>query len=107
MPIIPLSSVDLLQTTIRTYHTQLLQPRNVPPPVNPTLELLPYCAERPPLPEHARNVLSDLFRNFHELAMAATTSEGHHEIRKWLNNDPASDVADRVIAFWLQEFLVE
>ena len=105
MPIIPLSGIDALQVTLSAYQRQLLQSRNVPAVINPTVTLLPYCTERPPLPEHARNVLSDIFRNFRDLAMAATTRDGQQEIRKWLS-DPTPEQAEGVIAFWLHEYLV-
>jgi hypothetical protein len=84
----------------------MLQSHNVTIIVDPTTTILPYCTERPPLPEHARNVLSDIFHNFRDLAMAATTCDGQQEIRKWLS-DPTPEEAEGVVAFWLQEYLID
>jgi hypothetical protein len=106
MPIIPLSSVLSLQATLFAYQRQLLQPRNIPTVINPATVMLPYCTESPPLPEHTLNVLSDIFRNFKQLAMAATTADGQEQIRKWLS-EPTPQHAEGVIAFWLQEYVAD
>jgi hypothetical protein len=104
MPIIPLSSALSLQATLFAYHRQLLQLRDVPAVTNPSTAMLPYCTESPPLPEHTLNVLSDIFRNFKELVMAATTANGQEQIREWLGA-PSPQHAEGVIAFWLQEYV--
>jgi hypothetical protein len=104
MPIIPLSSPLSLQATLFAYQRQLLQPREIHALINPVTVVLPYCTDSAPLPEHTLNVLSDLFRNFKELAIAATTADGKEQIRAWL--DAASfQHAEGVIAFWLQEYV--
>jgi len=104
MPIIPLSSLSSFQATLFAFQRQLVQHRPSAPMRNPTTAILPYCTVNPPLPEHSVNVLSDICQGFRDLAMAATTSEGQIEIKKWLS-DPATEKADLAIDFWLQEYI--
>jgi hypothetical protein len=58
------------------------------------------------MPEHTRNVLSDIFHNIRDLALAATTTDGQEEIRRWLS-EPTPQQADGVIAFWSQEYVAD
>ena len=107
MSVIPLSSVGALQATLFAYQQQMLQPhRALPVGDDAVITMLPFCTERPPLTEHATNVLSDLFHNFRDLAIAATTYDGQQEMRRWLGK-PTPDQAEGVIAFWLQEYLID
>jgi hypothetical protein len=106
MPIIPLSCPLSLQAALFAYQRQLLQPQGIPAFINPATAILPYCTDGAPLPEHTLNVLSDIFRNFKELAMAATTADGKEQIRKWLGA-PSPQYAEGVIAFWLQEYVAD
>jgi len=66
--------------------------------------LLPYASVNGTLPEHSRNILSDLFHTIPELSQAATTKDGQDMIRKWLD-DPV--VASEVIGFWEEEFIID
>lgn len=106
MPIIPLLNLPSLQATLFSYQRQLLQPRDISVIANPAITILPFCTECAPLPQHTLNVLSDVFGNFKELAMAATTADGQEQIRKWLGV-PSPQHAEGVIAFWLQEYVVD
>jgi len=106
MPVIPLSSLLSIQATLLTYQRQLLQPQEITAFISPAQAVLPYCTDGGSLPEHTLNVLSDIFRNFKELAMAATTADGKDQIRKWLGA-PSPEHAEAVIAFWLQEYVAD
>lgn len=106
MPIIPLSEPLSLQATLFAYQRQLLQSREIPAFINAATAVLPYCTDCAPLPEHTLNVLSDVFHNFKELAMAATTADGKDQIRSWLDAQ-LSQHAEGVIGFWLQEYVAE
>ncbi len=106
IPIIPLSSPLSLQATLFAYQRQLLQPRDTPAIINPATAVLPYCTDGGPTPEHSLNVLSDIFRNLRELAMAATTDDGKDHIRKWVGASSPQH-AEGVIAFWLQEYVAD
>lgn len=73
--------------------------------VNPAVSLLPYCSNSR-LPEHAHNVLSDLCHSIPDLAQAATTRDGQMGLRQWFS-DSMPQVAEDLIAFWEQEFIVD
>lgn len=75
------------------------------PSANPAATLLPYCSTNPPIPEHARNVVSDLCRSIPDVSRLATTQEGQTALRQWLSDAPA--VAEDIIGFWAQEFIVD
>jgi hypothetical protein len=108
MPIIPLSSVSTLRATLSSFQRQLSQTRSAgrPPQINPTTALLPFCSVNGPIPEHARNVLSDICHSIPELAQAATTRDGQDALRQWLT-EPSPDVAGNIIEFWEQEYFFE
>lgn len=107
IPILTLSSLTSLPTTLTTFQRQLVSTRSsaltsIP---NSVTELLPFCTTSPPLPEHAKNILSDICRGIPSLAEAATTHEGQRGLRDWLQDTPGA--ADDLIAFWEQEFIAE
>ncbi len=106
MPVLPLLSVDSLETTLFSYQQQLLQPRVPRIIANPISAILPYCTENPPLPEYTKNVLSDLFHSFSDLATAATTTDGQNEMRRWLS-ESRPEQAEGPIAFWLREYIAD
>ena len=66
---------------------------------DPSLRLLPYCSVNAPIPEHDRNVLSEIYHSIAELAQAATTQEGQEALKKWLDGP----LAENVIQFWEEE----
>jgi hypothetical protein len=106
MPILPLSTVSSLSQIISVFHQQLFQSHAPLPTINTATTLLPYCSNNPPIPEHARNVLSDICQGIPELAQAATTTDGQRGLRMWLT-DPSPAVADDVIGFWELEYIAE
>jgi hypothetical protein len=106
MPILPLFATSSLLQTISTFHRQLFQSHTPLPALNPATALLPYCSNNPPMPEHARNVLSDICQNIPQLSQAATTRDGKVALRRYLT-DPSAAVAEDVIGFWEQEYIAE
>ncbi|EKD15551.1 hypothetical protein MBM_06179 [Drepanopeziza brunnea f. sp. 'multigermtubi' MB_m1] len=108
IPLIPLSSLSTIQHTLSAFQCQLVSKRRADtiPQHNPAVSLLPYCTNNPPLPEHARNVLSDLYHSIPEIASVATSVEGKRRLRQWLE-DSCPGVADDVVEFWAQEIFVD
>ena len=107
MPIIPISSVSGLQQSVASFQRQLVQARyTLRPQANPGTTLLPYCSVSGLIPEHTRNVLSDICHSIPELAQAATTQQGQAVLRQWLA-EPSSAVVEHIIAFWKQEYIVD
>jgi hypothetical protein len=106
-PIIPISSVSGLKESVSSFQRQLVQARNTRRlPGNAATELLPYCSVGGLIPEHARNVLSDICQSIPELAEAATTQEGQAVLRQWLA-EPSPAVVENIIEFWKQEYIAE
>lgn len=109
IPVMPLTTLTNLQSTLSSFQRQLFNSRAAEasiPQSNPVVALLPYCSNNP-LPEHARNVLSDLVHSIPDLAQAATTRDGQAALRQWFSSDSMPQVAEDVIAFWEQEFVVD
>ncbi|KAL3424812.1 hypothetical protein PVAG01_04093 [Phlyctema vagabunda] len=108
IPIFPLSSISSLQTSLQGLHRQLVQTRcaPVPAPVSPLTALLPFCSTNPPIPEHSRNVLSDIVHSLPELAALATTSDGQERILGWLSGS-SQNTAEDVLEFWAVEFIAD
>lgn len=106
MPIIPLFSVSALQQSVSSFQRQLVQSRIATrPPINPSTALLPYCSVSGLIPEHTRNVLSDICHSIPEIAQAATTQDGQDILRQWLS-EPSPTVVENIIEFWKQEYIV-
>ncbi len=104
IPILPLHSVLSLQAALFTYQRQLLRAQSVSPPINPAVAILPYCTTSPPMAEHTKHVLSDIFHNFRDLAMAATTSDGQLFIKQYVDKPQHQE---EVIGFWMEEYTVD
>jgi hypothetical protein len=107
MPILPLFDLDSLQKTSFAFQQQLVNTRRAvssTPQIISVTALLPYCSTNPPLPEHVRNILSDVCKSIPELAQAATTQDGQQVLRNWL---PDTGDAEDIIGFWEQEFVVD
>lgn len=81
----------------------MLQAKPIVAPV-PPLTILPHCSARTQLQEHTKNVLSDIFHGFSDLAEAATTANGQDVIREYV---PDKGQANDAIGFWLTEYVVE
>ncbi|TVY42300.1 hypothetical protein LSUB1_G001054 [Lachnellula subtilissima] len=107
MPTIPLFSTRSLLDTLFKFQRQLVSTRAeiYMPRARPDVTLLPYCFLKPPMPEHPKNLLSDVVHTMGELAGAATTLDGQKCIRS-LVSEPGSTVAEDIIEFWGQEYLV-
>jgi len=107
MQILPLFGIDVLLKTLFGFQQQLVYSREAldqaQKPKSVTA-LLPYCSTNPPIPEHLRNVLSDVCHSIPSLAQAATTQEGQAGLRQWL---PETGEAEDIIGFWEQEFVVD
>jgi hypothetical protein len=107
MQILPLFGVDLLLPTLFGFQRELVNTREAavsapkPKAVN---ALLPYCSTNPPIPEHLRNILSDVCPGIPSLAQAATTEDGQQMLRHWL---PETGEAEDIIGFWEQEFYLD
>jgi hypothetical protein len=74
--------------------------------MNPSTALLPYCSIDGSIPDHSRNVLSDIFHSIPEVAEAATTRAGQDRLRQWLS-EPSAAIAENIIEFWRQEYVVD
>ena len=105
--IFPLFGVELLLKTLLDFQQQLVRSRGAldqAQKLKSVTALLPYCSTNPPIPEHPRNVLSDICQSIPGLAQAATTQEGQEGLRRWL---PETGEAEDIIGFWEQEFVVD
>jgi hypothetical protein len=108
MPTIPLFSLRTLQETLFKFQRQLLATRKETQihRANSVITLLPYCSLNPPIPEHSKNLLSEVCHSMADLAQVATSQEGQEYVKKLLS-EPNSAVAEDVIGFWEQEFMME
>jgi hypothetical protein len=104
---LPLHSVAYLQTALLSFQRQIVQSLGAPqqPRIDPRESLLPFCSVIGPIPEHARNVLSDICHSIPEVARAASTPEGQDGLRQWVT-DPPQAVGD-IIGFWQEEYIVD
>lgn len=90
MPIIPVSSVQDTPKSLMTFHRQISTssgPRKI---ANPVQTLLPYCSDKPPLPEHAVNVLTDITSGFRDLLDTMSTPAGQTKIATFLEANSTS-----------------
>ncbi|KAI0141058.1 hypothetical protein F4776DRAFT_545335 [Hypoxylon sp. NC0597] len=102
MPIIPVNSVSDVPTNLMAFHRQIStsdRPRRME---NPARTLLPYCSDKPPLPEHAVNVLTDITTGMRDLLDMISTPAGQTRVLEYLGNDSES-----AVSFWAKEYLVE
>jgi hypothetical protein len=107
MTVLPLFEIGMLPKMLLTFQQQLATTRKATasvPQINPLTSLLAYCSTNPPIPEHVRNILSDVCKSVPLLAQAATTKDGQELLRHWL---PCTGEAEDVIGFWEQEFVVD
>lgn len=108
MPIIPLFSLTSLEATLTSFQRQFAYQRRsstTAVPANPGVSLLPYCTNNPPLPEHARNVVSDICRSLSAVSRAATSEDGQLGLREYLDGTVPGAAQD-VIDFWAEEIIV-
>jgi hypothetical protein len=107
MQILPLFGIDLLLPTLFAFQREMVQTREATvsaPKPKAITALLPYCSTNPPIPEHLRNILSDVCPGISGLAQAATTEDGQQILRHWL---PETGEAEDIIGFWEQEFYLD
>ncbi|KAI1385061.1 uncharacterized protein F4822DRAFT_382082 [Hypoxylon trugodes] len=102
MPIIPVSSIQAVQPNLMAFYHQISSGSRAPRTTNPAQSLLPYCSDRPPLSEHAVNVLTDITSSMGTLLDTVSTPAGQTEIATFLENDSES-----IVSFWAKEYLVE
>jgi hypothetical protein len=100
IPILPLASVEDLSTTVMSYLSALGTRPVTRHPQAAMSRLLSFCTIRPPLSEHATNVLSDVASSFRDLVDKATTEEGRRVLQTLLEKEDA----DAAASFWLQEY---
>lgn len=107
IPLLPLQSIAELPTALSKFHRAFLQgdaskraAQDVIPDVVETL--LPYCAISPPLGEHSINILSDLTFGFADIATKVNSEAGRSEILDYFGQEEAQ----RIIMFWMQEYLL-
>lgn len=58
------------------------------------------------MPEHARNILSDILRGIPALAEATSTAAGRERLAQWLHGS-GEGLAGSIIQFWQQEYIVD
>lgn len=107
IPLVPLQNMAELPTTLSKFHRAFLQgdasKRTAQDAGSGVLEtLLPYCGLSPPMNEHSINILSDLTFGFADLANKVNTEAGRAEILRYFDQEEA----ERIILFWMQEYLL-
>ncbi|OTA92151.1 hypothetical protein M434DRAFT_32149 [Hypoxylon sp. CO27-5] len=102
MPIILVNSVSDVPASLMAFHRQISTSNRSRRMENPARTLLPYCSDRPPLPEHAVNVLTDITTGMRDLLDTISTPAGQTRILEYLGNDLES-----AVSFWAKEYLVE
>ncbi|KAL2072598.1 hypothetical protein VTL71DRAFT_11941 [Oculimacula yallundae] len=107
LPILPLFSLSSLETTLSSFQRQLVASRlsKAPPPINPAISLLPYCTNNPPLPEHARNVVSDICQNLSGVSHIATSVDGKRVLESYLD-EAVPGAAQDIVGFWAEEIVL-
>lgn len=102
MPIIPVSSIETVPTTLWDVHHQLGASAASRRRPDPSRSLLPYFSESQNLSEHAANILTDITAGMKDLSKKAMTAEGQQQLTAYLGND-----AKGIIAFWKEEYTVD
>jgi hypothetical protein len=107
IPIMPLHSVSSLQSTLLAFQKQIVQTQKstLSLRIDPVNKLLPFCSLGGPIPEHARNVLSDICHSIPELAQAASTPDGQEGLKQWITDPP--QLAGDIVGFWEHEYIVD
>ncbi|KAI1779903.1 hypothetical protein F4818DRAFT_157969 [Hypoxylon cercidicola] len=93
MPVIPVNSVQAVPTNLMAFHRQISTGSGSPKTANPAQSLLPYCSDRPPLPEHAVNVLTDITSNIRDLLDTASTPAGQIKMAEFLGDSSQSAIS--------------
>lgn len=74
IPILLLTSPDSLSGLMKSHIASLTKPKPKQQPQVTPLHLLQLCTANPPMPQQTAFILSDLFPNLRELAVACTTA---------------------------------
>lgn len=93
MPIIPVDSVQAMPTNLMAFHRQISTSSGHRKMGNPARILLPYCSDRPPLSEHAVNILTDITPNIRGLLDTASTPAGQMKMAEFLGDDSQSAIS--------------
>ncbi|OLN82018.1 hypothetical protein CCHL11_08649 [Colletotrichum chlorophyti] len=104
LPLIPLSSVAALSSSLSTLRASFSPPHAPPPRAQASpFSLLQYLARNGiPLSEHSANLLSELGRSPREIAALVETEEGRARIVELLGPRDGA----RVLAFMAEEHLI-
>lgn len=102
MPIVPINSPEAVPSTLMALHRQLSTSGGSRRVANPAQTLIPYCSDRPPLSEHAVNVLTDITSNIRDLLDMMSTPTGREKAIEFLGND-----SENAMSFWTKEYLIE
>ncbi|KAI1764756.1 hypothetical protein GGR53DRAFT_465999 [Hypoxylon sp. FL1150] len=102
MPVIPVNSVQAVLPNLMAFHHHFSTSSGPQKTADPARDLLPYCSEKPPLPEHAVHVLTDITSNTRDLLETVSTPAGQMKTAEFLG-----DNAGNVISFWTEEYAIE
>jgi hypothetical protein len=107
IPIVPLHSVLTLQSTLVGFQKQIIQTQKstTPPNIDPRTSLLPFCSIGGCIPEHPRNILSEMCHSIPELAQAASTKDGKDVLEQWFSGVP--QFMEDIVGFWEQEYVAD
>ncbi|RKF57370.1 hypothetical protein GcM3_188016 [Golovinomyces cichoracearum] len=105
IPVVPLFRVESLEVTLNEFRQQLRMPPLSPRIIVPEVALLPYCSIHPPIPEHARNLLSDICPNIAGLQALVITHEGMQKLANILSDYPP--LTQEIVGFWINEYIIE
>ena len=102
MPVIPVHEAAAAPRALQVLHQRLSTSRSQPRTPNPARTLLKYCSDKPPLSEHTVNVLTDITTGFRDMLDGMSTPSGRSKLEEYLDED-----AERTMAFWREEYLVD
>ncbi|RKF58619.1 hypothetical protein OnM2_066043 [Erysiphe neolycopersici] len=105
IPVFLLFSVESLEVSMNVIQEQLGHTIRPSERSISAVTLLPYCSIHPPIPNHARNLLTDMCSNISGLLAFVTTREGIEKLTDVLSSFPG--LAQNIISFWHGEYIVE
>ncbi|KAI6093716.1 hypothetical protein F4821DRAFT_4305 [Hypoxylon rubiginosum] len=102
IPVIPVNSVQAVLPNLMAFHRQISTSSGPRKTADPARSLLPYCSDKPPLPEHVVHVLSDITSSTRDLQDTMSTPAGQMKMAEFLGNN-----AQNAISFWADEYVAE
>lgn len=105
IPVFLLFNVESLEVTMKAFQKQLGNSLRSSQRSTSAVTLLPFCSTNPPIPNHARNLLSDISPNIPGLLALVTTREGIEKLTDVLSSFPG--LAQDIIRFWHSEYVAE